>query len=136
MAAVMTVSSVGLAAIEDRHLPALAHDQHAVAHRQHLGQVGRDHDDADPLGGELVDHCVDLRLGADVDAARRLIEDQHRRVGVEPFAQHHLLLVAAGKLGHGHVDRRRADRQALPERSPPSPAPSRCAPGRKQRDSA
>ena len=38
---------------------------------------------------------VDLVLGADVDAARRLVEDQHLGVGEQPLGQHHLLLVAA-----------------------------------------
>ena len=28
------------------------------------------------VGGQLVDQRVDLRLGADVDAARRLVEDE------------------------------------------------------------
>src|SRR4051812_6137999 len=34
-------------------------------------------------------------LGADVDAARRLIEQNYFRVGLEPFRQHNFLLVAA-----------------------------------------
>ena len=36
-------------------------------------------------------------------------------IGVEPLAQHHLLLIAARKLGDGDVDRRRADREPRAE---------------------
>ena len=50
------------------------------------------------LGGERIDDRVDLVLGADVDAAGRLVEDQHVRVGEHPLGQHHLLLVAARQL--------------------------------------
>ena len=38
------------------------------------------------LGRQLVDDRVDLVFGADVDAARRLVEDQHFRIGEQPFA--------------------------------------------------
>ena len=41
---------------------------------------------------------VDLVLGADVDAAGGLVEDQHVGVGEHPLRQHDLLLVAAGEL--------------------------------------
>ncbi len=68
-----------------------------------------------PSRGELADHGVHLGLGADVDAARRLVEDEQRGLRVQPLAQHHLLLVAAGELGDRQVDRGRADRQALAE---------------------
>ena len=44
---------------------------------------------------ELVDERVDLRLRADVHAARRLVEDQDAALRREPFRQHDLLLVAA-----------------------------------------
>ena len=54
--------------------------------------------DAFALVGQLVDDRVDFVLRADVDAARRLVEDQHLRAGEQPFRQHHLLLVAAGKV--------------------------------------
>ena len=44
---------------------------------------------------EVVQQPVDLALGADVDAARRLVEDQDVGVGGEPLADDDLLLVAA-----------------------------------------
>ena len=51
-----------------------------------------------PSAASSVDDRVDLVLGADVDAAGRLVEDQHVRIGEDPLAQHDLLLVAAGEL--------------------------------------
>ena len=50
--------------------PALANHHDPVAHAKDLRQLRADHQDGDALPGELVDHLVDLDLGADVDAAR------------------------------------------------------------------
>src|SRR3954465_2433828 len=44
----------------------------AVTHPEQLWQLGRDEDDGLAFGRQLVDDHVDLILGADVDAARRL----------------------------------------------------------------
>ena len=55
-------------------------------------------------GGELVDEGVDLGLGADVDAARRLVEDQDRAARRQPLRQHDLLLVAAGERRRRRVE--------------------------------
>ena len=55
---------------------------------------------ATPLSARSRDHPVDLDLGGDVDAARRLVEDE--QLGVldqQPFGEHHFLLVAAAKVG-------------------------------------
>ena len=57
---------------------ALVHDQDAVAHAEDFFQVAGDHQDGDALLGELVHEGVDFALGADVDAARRLVEDEQR----------------------------------------------------------
>ena len=46
--------------------------------------------------------------------ARRLVEDEHARMRVQPLAQDDLLLVAARQRRHRHADRRRADAQPLP----------------------
>ena len=46
---------------------------------------------------------MDLRLGGDVDALRRLIEQQHADSAREPFRQDDLLLVAAGERGDAQV---------------------------------
>ena len=85
---------------------------------------------ADALGREFADDRMHLGLGADVDAARRLVEDQQRGIGVEPFAQHHLLLIAARQLGDGEIDRWRADGQPLAKRLGGLRVPGRCGPGR------
>ena len=78
--------------------PALAHDGDPVAHAQDLRQLGRDHDDRLALGREVVQQLVDLVLRADVDAARRLVEDQDLAVPREPLRDDDLLLVAAGQV--------------------------------------
>ena len=51
---------------------------------------------------------IDFRLGADVDADGRFVEDEELGAVVEPFADHDLLLVAARQAG----DRRRARRRS------------------------
>ncbi len=50
-----------------------------------------------PGGRQLIDQLVDLDLGADVDAARRLVEDQHLGVGQQPLPDDDLLLVSPRK---------------------------------------
>ena len=47
---------------------------------------------------QAVDQGVDLDLGPDIDAARRLIEDEDRGVVAQPLAEHDLLLIAAAEL--------------------------------------
>ena len=58
-----------------------------------------------PCVGQLGHVPVDLGLGADVDAARRLVEDQHPRAHGQPLAEHDLLLVAAREVDDRLVDR-------------------------------
>jgi hypothetical protein len=43
-----------------------------------LLKLRRDHQHAQAAFGQLVDQRLNLRLGADVDAARRLVEQQQR----------------------------------------------------------
>src|SRR5580693_9045245 len=64
---------------------------------------------------------MNLGLGADVDAARWLIEDQELGIVGEPLAEHDLLLIAARKPASDLVDRACLDaesRNAL-KRHPP-----------------
>src|SRR5690606_23658431 len=63
---------------------------------------------------QSVDDRVDLVLGADVDAAGRLVEDEQVGLGVQPLAQDDLLLVAAGELADDGHHGRRLDVQVLP----------------------
>jgi len=50
------------------------------------------------LRRQLVDELVHLVLGADVDAARGLIEENDFAMAFQPLGQHHFLLVAAGEV--------------------------------------
>src|SRR4051812_4001452 len=52
------------------------------------------------LAEELHDELVDVVLRADVDTARDVVEEQDLRVGEEPAAEQHLLLVAARERAH------------------------------------
>src|SRR5829696_1109481 len=52
----------------------LTHHQYAVAEAEQLGQLTGDHDDADAVCSQVGDHSVDLRPGADIDAASRLVQ--------------------------------------------------------------
>ena len=43
------------------------------------------------------EHQIDLVLGADIDAARRLVKDQDARPHCQPFGEDDLLLIATGE---------------------------------------
>ena len=78
------------------------------------GQVGGDQQHRAALPRELLDGGVDGHLGADVHAARRLVQDEHPRLAGKPLGQEDLLLVAAGEVADGarrvgRVDRELAD---------------------------
>ena len=47
--------------------------------------------------GEITQQRVDLRFGRDVDALRRLVEQQHFDAARQPFGENDLLLIAAGQ---------------------------------------
>jgi hypothetical protein len=72
-----------------------------VGEAEELLVLGGDQQDADPLRGERADQLVDRPLRTDVDAARRLIGDEHPRRVEEPLCEEHLLLVAAGERADG-----------------------------------
>ena len=109
VAANITRSSVASARGDLGRDPALVEDDDPVGHREDLGQVARDEDDPEAGRGQLGDDPVDLDLGADVDAAGRLVEDEQPRLGRQPLGQDDLLLVAARQradhlLDAGHLD--------------------------------
>ena len=93
--------------------PALAHHEDPVAHPQDLGQLRRDHHDRLALGGQIVEQSVDLGLRPDIDAARRLVEDQDVGVAREPLRDDDLLLVAARQVAGLLTHRGRLDRKVL-----------------------
>ena len=92
-----------------RRQPAAAHHREPVAEAEQLRQVGADHQHrlaaASAASAMAV---VDLRLAADVDAARRLVEQQDVGVLVQQPPERDLLLVAARQRPHGLVRARRA----------------------------
>ena len=66
-----------------------------------------------PAADEATDEGVDLGAGADVDAAGRLVQQQHARAVHEPARQQDLLLIAAREGARGPVGVRRAAARAL-----------------------
>ena len=56
-----------------------------------------------PSSASAVDELVDLGDRADIDAARRLVEDDQLRLLHQRLGDDHLLLVAAGKLDDARV---------------------------------
>src|SRR3954454_17114711 len=78
------------------------HDHERVGEPDELGQLVRDQHDPDTVLGEAANPAIDLRLATDVDAARRVVQDQHLRLPDEALVQHHLLAVAAAE-AEGHV---------------------------------
>src|SRR3954453_9693114 len=90
--------AVGLRVVENASILAAAEHHHAVRQAQHLVEIGADHDDGEPLLGQGGDDIVDLRPGANIDAARRLVEDDDLGLAGDILGQHHLLLVTARKV--------------------------------------
>ena len=72
-------------------------DDGAVADELHLLEFGGVEQDRLALAGEFAQQPVDLLLGADVDAARRVEAEHGAGVRGDPARDRHLLLVAAGQ---------------------------------------
>ena len=81
------------------------HHQGAVGQADDFFHLAGREQDGNALAGQLIHQFIDFFLRADIDAAGRLIEQQQLRLEAEPFAEHDLLLIAAGKIAHGHADR-------------------------------
>ena len=98
----------------------LVHHVDAVAHAEQLRHSEEIMRMPLPSLASSVDDGVDLVLGADVDAARRLVEDQQLGLGEQPLAQHHLLLVAARQVDHPlvHAGQRMLQRAPVLARRP------------------
>src|SRR6185437_9876269 len=75
--------------------PAFRHHQDAFTDRQHLQEIRRDDKNGEPPVGEFGDDLMDLRFAADIDAMRRLVENQNARLYGEPFGESDFLTVAA-----------------------------------------
>src|SRR5271156_2231590 len=86
-------------ALQDRNDPSMTQYDYPVSDLHQLLRLGRgDEDGAAGLGGGA-QSLVDVAPRADVDALRRLIEQQHAALPrrVEPARDDELLLVAAGE---------------------------------------
>ena len=79
---------------------ALGNHQDAVGDTQDLGQFAGRQQHRHPVAGERLDDRVDLALGADVDAARRLVEQHDLDRLAQPACEDRLLLVAAREVHH------------------------------------
>ncbi len=103
----------GLGRVERHRDAALAHHHDPVADADHLGQLRRDHDDRGAARREVPQQRVDLALCPDVDATRRLVDEQDPAPGVEPLREDDLLLVAAGQVPDPGAAARGPDRQPV-----------------------
>ena len=83
------------AADEFRNIAPLAQHHDPVAQADQLRHLARGDQYAEPLRGQLPQPGVDLALGADIDAAGRLVEQQQPGIAEDLLGQHDLLLVAA-----------------------------------------
>ena len=108
--------------------------QDAVGQLRQLERVGRGEEDGGAGAGDLAQPAVDLGLGADVDAARRVVEQQQLGIGGQPAGDQRLLLVAAGQRGDRLQQRGGAHRQ--PGDGGKRRAPPRSAAGARRRASA
>ena len=96
-------------ALELGHLDPVAQHDDPVAGAQDLLELGRDEHARLAVLGQREDEPLDLGLGADVDAARGLVEDQDLRVRRQPAGEDDLLLVAAAQVADQLVGVRRRD---------------------------
>ena len=78
---------------------ATVEDQGTVADLGDLLEIRTDDDDRGACGGGLGEKPVDLAARADIDAGRRVLEDEQPCALIEPAADHDFLLIAAGALG-------------------------------------
>ena len=107
---------VRLAARQFARDPPLPHHDDPVRHAEHFRQFRRNHHDRAAAFGQLIDHVIDFVLRADVDAARRFVEDHDLQIRLgEPARQNRLLLIAARKKADFLAAARRLDLQQLDE---------------------
>ena len=81
--------------VESLDVAAFVEDPDAVTGGVELLELAAGDDDRGSLVGQATDEPVEFGLGADVEAAARLVEQQHAAAVEQPFRQHDLLLIAA-----------------------------------------
>src|SRR5579871_1865554 len=102
-----------LGALHPRRDAPLAQGEHRIAKPRKLGEIAGADQHAATAAGELAHQAVDLRLGGDVDALGRLVEQQHCDLARQPFRQDDLLLVAARQRRRLEVGPARPDVEQL-----------------------
>src|SRR4051794_5142135 len=85
------------------------HHQDTVAVVEYLRDLVGDHDDGEPLGGEVLDDLIDPIFAVHVDADGRTIQDQDTGLGGEPLGDHDALLVAPRQRADGVIRARDLD---------------------------
>ena len=94
---------IGRGAVKKSGHATFVHDHDAITHAENLRHFGRNHEDSKTLASEFGDQPVDLRLGADIDAARRLVKDQDPRFGEKPTSDQTLLDRKSTRLNSSHT---------------------------------
>src|SRR5262245_1070341 len=84
-------------AIERGHDSSLPHGKNAIAQTRKLAEIAGADQRATAAGDDIADERMDLRLGRDIDALGRVIEEKHGDAPRQPFRQDHLRLIAAGQ---------------------------------------
>ena len=107
---------VGAAGRHLAHDAAGEHHQDAVGERQDLVELDRDHQHGAALVAALHQLAMDEFDGADIDAARRLADQQHLGLARHLARQHQLLLVAAGEARRAQAGRARPHVEAFHQR--------------------
>src|SRR4051812_17614556 len=97
---------------EDRPFP---EDEDTVHELDELVDLGGEHHDRDALGREPGQQPVEVALGVEIDAARRVVEEQDRGLRRQPARHDDLLLVAAAERRDRQPGRAERDRQLLLE---------------------
>ncbi len=85
----------------------------AIADQGQFVEIAGAHQNTAAAFGEIADQGVNLRLGGNVNALRRLIKQKHADLAREPFGDDDLLLIAAGQHRGPHARLARPDIEQL-----------------------
>ena len=102
---------------------AAAQHERAVADFDDLLGIRRDQQDRAARIGQFGPDALDLGARADIDAARRVDQQQDADAGGQPARHLHLLLVAAAQRTDGDVDIAGLDLEAVEQVASPCAAP-------------
>ncbi len=78
------------------------HHQNPIAQANHLRQFRRNKNNSRTLGGKLMDDVINFGFSPDINASRRFIQNENPWLGLQPFRDDNLLLIASAQVGnHG-----------------------------------